>query len=240
MNFVAVAVGLFALTEIIGRNVASVLRPPKVDAQEIQTLTGSQIASVLTQLGGHPLHSIVAVALGTGMRRGELCALRWGDVDLDAPMVRVERSMEETKAGLRVKAAKSRHGRRAISLPGSAVDALRSHWLRQIELRLALGMGRLGRDDQVFAMPDGAPRSPDNLSRDWRRAVITLKRPPVMFHALRHTHASALIAAGLNVLMISRRFRHGAPAFTLTVHGHLFSNADAAASHAIDAAMAGT
>jgi hypothetical protein len=101
-------------------------------------------------------------------------------------------------------------------------------------------MGRLGRDDLVFAMPDGTPRSPDNLSRDWRRAVITLKLPPVMFHALRHTHASPLIAAGLNGLMIGRRLGHGAPAFTLTVYGHLFSNIDAAAAHAIDAAMAGT
>jgi integrase len=226
-----------ARVEIIGRNVASVLRPPKVDAHEIQALSGAQIGEMLARLDGHALHPIVVVALGTGMRRGELCALRWRDVDLDAPAVRVERSVEETAAGLRVKAPKSRHGRRSITLPGSAVGTLRAHRLRQIELRLALGAGRLGDDDLVFAMPDGTLRSPDNLSRDWRRAVIGLKLPPVMFHALRHTHASALIAAGLDVLTISRRLGHGTPAFTLTVYGHLFSNTDLTAARAIDAAM---
>ncbi len=182
-----------AKVEIVGRNAATVLRPPKVEAHEIQALSGAQISEVLARLDGHALRPIVALALGTGMRRGELRALRWSDADFDAPAVRVERSVEET-AGLRVKAPKSRHGRRLITLPGSAVDASRVHRLRQSELRLALGMGRLGDGDLVFAMPNGAVRSPDNLSRDWRRAVIALTLPPVMFHALRHTHASALIA----------------------------------------------
>jgi integrase len=67
--------------------------------------------------------------------------------------------------------------------------------------------------------------------------VLALKLPPVMFHALRHSHASALIAAGVEVLTISRRLGHGTPAFTLTVYGHLFSDTDAAAARAIDAVM---
>ena len=117
--------------------------------------------------------------------------------------------MEETKAGLRVKSPKSRHGRRTISIPSAAAEALHSHRLRQIEHRLALGAGRLSPDDLVFAMPDGRALSPDNLSRDWRWAVLALKLPRIMFHALRHSHASALIAAGLGVLTISRRLGHG-------------------------------
>lgn len=171
------------------------------------------------------------------MRRGELCALRWSDIDLDHATIKVERSLEETGAGLRMKAPKSRYGRRTVTVPGAAADALRAHRMRQIEQRLALGSGRPAPDDLVFTMPDGRPLSPDNLSRDWRRAVLGLKLPPVMFHALRHSHASALIAAGVDVLTISRRLGHGTPAFTLTVYGHLFSNTDAAAARAIDAAM---
>ena len=226
-----------ANVEIIARNVAAVVRPPKVEAEEVQILTAPQIADVLTRLSGHPLQAIVTVAVGTGMRRGELCALRWDNVDLDGATIKVERSMEETKAGLRVKAPKSRHGRRTITIPGAATEALRAHRVRQIEHRLALGAGRLGPDDLVFTMPDGRPLSPDNLSRDWRRTVLALKLPAVMFHALRHSHASALIAAGLNVLAISRRLGHATPAFTLTVYGHLFSDTDAAAARAMDAAM---
>ena len=226
-----------ANVEIIARNVAAVVRPPKVEAEEIQILTAPQIAEVLTRLSGHPLQAIVTIAVGTGMRRGELCAMRWDNVDLDGATIKVERSMEETKAGLRVKAPKSRHGRRTITIPGAATDALRAHRVRQIERRLALGAGRLGPDDLVFTMPDGRPLSPDNLSRDWRRTVLAMKLPAVMFHALRHSHASALIAAGLNILAISRRLGHATPAFTLTVYGHLFSDTDAAAARAMDAAM---
>lgn len=79
--------------------------------------------------------------------------------------------------------------------------------------------------------------SPDNLSRDWRRAVKALKLPDVMFHALRHSHASALIASGLDVLTVSRRLGHGNPTVTLTTYAHLFEKTDAAAAKAIEAAL---
>jgi integrase len=89
----------------------------------------------------------------------------------------------------------------------------------------------------VFSHADGSPISPDNLSRDWRDAVKSLKLPEVMFHALRHTHASALIAKRLDILTISRRLGHGSPAVTLNVYGHLFEKTDEAAAMAIDEAL---
>ena len=103
--------------ETIGRNVASAVRPPKVEAVEIAILSAEQIVDVLSRLDGHQLHPIAALALGTGMRRGELCGLAWGTVDLDGAVVRVERSLEETKEGLRFKGPKTRHGDRPVSLP---------------------------------------------------------------------------------------------------------------------------
>jgi integrase len=226
-----------ANAEIVGRNVAAVVHPPRVEPGEIQILAPPQMAEVLARLQEHVLAPLVVLALGTGMRRGEVCGLRWGDVDLDGALLRVERSLEETKAGLRLKPPKSRHGRRTIALPAAAAEALRAHRRRQAEQRLALGLGRPGAADWVFGRADGSPRSPDNLSRDWRRAVKALDLPPVRFHALRHAHASALIAAGVDVLTISRRLGHGTPAFTLTVYGHLLANSDAAAARAIEAAL---
>jgi integrase len=174
------------------------------------------------------------------MRRGELCGLRWSDVDLAAATIRVEHSIEETASGLRRKAPKSRHGRRTLSLPRATLETLQAHRLRQAEHRLACGLGRPSAEDLVFTTSDGSALSPDNLSRDWRRAVRALKLPAVMFHGLRHTHASTLIAAGVDVLTISRRLGHATPAFTLSVYGHLFSNTDAAAARAIDAAFSGS
>lgn len=81
------------------------------------------------------------------MRRGELLALRWADTDLDGARLRVERSLEETKArGLRFKAPKTKRGRRAVALPASVLDVLRDHRRKQLEQRVALGLGKMPDD----------------------------------------------------------------------------------------------
>ena len=113
--------------EIVTRNVAAAVRPPRVTAAEIEILTSEQKATTLAKLEGHDLLPIAALALASGMRRGEPLALRWGDIDLAGAALRIERSLEQTKAGLRFKSPKTRNGRRSISLPASAVDALREH-----------------------------------------------------------------------------------------------------------------
>ena len=112
------------------------------------------------------------------------------------------------------KPPKTQHGRRTISLPAHAVGVLRSHWRQQLEYRMALGLGKPEPTALIFSQPDGSPLSPDNLSRDWRRTCRSLGFPLVMFHALSHTHASALIASGLDVVQISRRLGHGSPVVT--------------------------
>ena len=223
--------------ETLSRNVASVIRPPNVEAQEVEILSADEIRSVLAKLEGHALHPIVALAPATGMRRGELLALRWEDLDLDGAKVRIERSLEETAAGLRFKAPKTKHGRRMISLPTSAVEALRIHRLKQLELRIALGQGKPEADVLVFSTIEGAPLSPDNLSRDWRRVVAAMHMPCVKFHSLRHSHASALIASGLDVLTVSRRLGHGSPVVTLNTYAHRFAKTDEKAADAIEAAL---
>jgi integrase len=220
--------------ETLARNVASAIRPPKVEEAEVEILDAEQVALVLRKLEDHPLHPISALALASGMRRGELLALRIRDVNFDGASVRVERSLEETAAGLRFKPPKSKHGRRTISLPGTAVAVLRAHWRQQLEFRMALGLGKPEAEALLFSNPDGSPLSPDNLSRDWRRACRSLGLPMVMFHALRHTHASALIASGQDVVQVSRRLGHGSPVITLRTYGHLFKTVDSAAAAAID------
>jgi integrase len=223
--------------EIVVRNAASAVRAPKVEAVEVAILSPAEIIDVLGRLDGHALHPIVAFALGTGMRRGEICALAWETVDLAAGVVRVERSLEETAEGLRFKPPKTRHGRRTISLPANVIEILSAHRRRQAELRMALGMGRPAPSDLVFSLPEGRPYPPDKLSRDWGNVVRAKKLPQIMFHAMRHSHASALIAAGLDVVTISRRLGHGSPAITLGVYAHVFGETDQAAARAIDAVM---
>ncbi len=192
-----------------------VAKPPKIEEGEVEILNADQIAAVLDALKGHSIYPIAALAIATGMRRGELLALCWKNVNLDASEVKVERSLEQTKAGLRFKAPKTKHGRRTISLPASAADMLREHRKKQLELRFALGMGKPGAEALVFCSHDGKPLSPNYLSIQWRRAA---NLPKVTFHALRHSHASALIAAGIDVVTVSRRLGHASPNITLGVY----------------------
>jgi integrase len=223
--------------ELLSSNPAGRVKPPRVEAAEIEILAEGQVAAVLGKLQGRPLYPIVALALATGLRRGELLALAWGNVDLDAARLRVERSLEQTKAGLRFKPPKTRHGRRSLSLPAWVVRDLRAHRKARQEQRMKLGLGQLPDDALVFANPEGEPRSPNAMSKEWVRTAAQLKLPAVTFHAFRHTHASQLIAAGMDVLTISRRLGHGSPTITLGVYGHLFSNTDDEAARIMDRAF---
>ena len=107
----------------LARNVAAVHAPPKVEEDEIEILSADQIADVLAKLEGHTL---VSLALATGMRRGELLGLQWDDINLDARTIRVERSLEETNAGLRLKSPKTKSGRRNITMPADMLRAYKS------------------------------------------------------------------------------------------------------------------
>jgi integrase len=224
-------------TETLSRNVASAISPPKVAEMEVEILDAEHVAVVLHKLDGHELYPIAAVALATGMRRGEILGLQLGDIDLESASLRVERSLEETAQGLRFKPPKTKHGRRVISLPPLAVTVLRDQRRRQLENRMALGLGRPAGDALVFSSLDGSPLSPRKLSRDWLRTCVARGLPVVRFHALRHTHASALISHGLDVVAISRRLGHANPTVTLNVYAHLFQKTDAAAAIAIEAVL---
>jgi integrase len=226
-----------AAIELVSRNVASVVKPPKVDEIEVESLKADEIDTVLNALNGHTLEPIAVLALGTGARRGEMLALSWANVDLDAGTIKIERSLEQTRAGLRFKAPKTRNGRRVVSLPPIAVDALRALRRRRLELRMALGQGKPEPNALVFSAFDDSPIPPNDLSRDWRRFVLARKLPRISFHGLRHSHVSALIAGGVDVLTVSRRIGHASPVVTMKVYAHLFSETDKSAAKAIEAAL---
>jgi integrase len=147
---------------VVHQNVATLVDAPNVKAKEIEILTAQQVQAMLQTLRGRSLYPIAAAALGTGMRRGELLALRWQDVDLDGATLRVEQALEQTKrGGLLFKAPKTKYGRRLVTLPPSTVVELRNHWKAQQEQRLGLGLGKAPEASLVFAAWDGSTRSPN-------------------------------------------------------------------------------
>ena len=164
------------------------------------------------------------------MRRGELLALRWQDVKLDGAVVTVARSLEHTtRHGYRFKTPKTRAGRREIPIPAETVEVLRNHRRQVLELRMALGMGKLEPEALVFCRLDGQPLPPNHVTARWREAVGGKWK----FHALRHTHASALIAGGIDVVTVSARLGHSNPTITLKVYAHLFRRHDTAPADVI-------
>lgn len=126
-----------------------------------------------------------------------------------------------------------------MGIPPSIVAELRSHRRQQQEQRLALGLGGVARDDLVFPRADGEAWPPDRLSSNWAKVVRGMNLPKVTFHALRHAHVSQLIAAGLDVVTVSRRIGHSNPTVTLNVYAHLFGNTDDRAAQAVETALAG-
>jgi integrase len=222
-----------AKNDLVGRNVAADEGAPKVDDSDVAIV--QDVPGLMARLRGWRLGTVATVALFTGMRLGEVLALRWNRVDLDGKVAQVREALEQTRAhGIRFKTPKSKAGRRDITLPDILVDTLREHRKATLELRMQLGAGKLPDDALLFPDIDGQPLSPNAVSAAWADF-----HPEATFHSLRHTHASQLIDAGVDIVTISKRLGHAKPDITLRIYAHLFQKDDGKAAAAINAALKG-
>jgi len=117
------------------------------------------------------------------------------------------------------------------------VETLREFRKAQLEMRVKLGAGKLPDDALLFAGLDGAPPSQKRYSKAWSDFADQIKMPDLGFHNLRHTHASELIDAGVDIVTISKRLGHAKPDITLRIYAHLFQKDDGKAAAAINAAL---
>jgi integrase len=218
------------------KNVAKLQKAPKVAESEMVIV--QDVPGLVAKLRDWRLGAAAMTALFTGMRLGEVLALRWSRVDLDRGVIQVREALEQTKThGIRFKAAKTKAGRRDITLPDILVEALREHRKTVLELRMQLGAGKLPDDALLFATIEGVPLKPNNVSPAWASFAEDIGLPDVTFHALRHTHASQLIDAGVDIVTISKRLGHAKPDITLRIYAHLFKKDDGKAAAAINAAL---
>jgi integrase len=208
-------------TEVLFRNPALQVRPPRPPGQEIKILTKPEIARVLRACEGRGLYLPVLVAVTTGVRRGELFGLRWSDLDLAKAKLSVNRSLEWRDSKAAFKAPKTKGSRRTITLPTFTAQALKAHKTEQATERLRLG---LGKPDLVFTRADGEPVSLDYVSRTFGEVIAELGVTPITFHGLRHTHISHQLMDGVHVKVISERAGHASVSITLSVYATFLPN----------------
>lgn len=217
-------------------NPADEVKPPRVPHKALKVLDPAQTMRLLAAIGHTAVYIPALLALTCGLRRGEILALRWRDVDLEGGTLSVVQSLEQTKTGVTFKAPKTARGRRTIAIPSIAIDALRKHRVAQGELRLRLG---LGRDDDalVVARPDGLPVQPRTLTHEFARLVRRVDVPRVRFHDLRHSHMTHLLQAGINPKIASERAGHASVSITLDVYSHVLPGMQEDAAAKVDAAL---
>ena len=219
---------------VLFKNPAEQVKPPRPPSREIKILDKKEITTLINAAKGVGLYVPVLVAVTTGMRRGELLALRWSDISPKAELLTVNQSLERIKGRFEFKSPKTKTSRRTITLPAITIEALRGHYRAQIEERLKLGLGRDPRG-LVFARPDGQPMDADTLSKAFRRLVASAKVTPITFHGLRHTHISHLLMDGVHVKLVSERAGHASINITLGVYAAYIPNMQSDAARRVDA-----
>ena len=219
-------------TEVLFRNPALQVRPPRPPGREIAILTKPGIAQVLRACEGRGLYLPVLIAVTTGIRRGELFGLRWSDLDLARGKLTVNQSLEWVNGKPAFKAPKTKSSRRTITLPALTVEALAAHRIEQGRERLRLG---LGKPDLVFTRADGEPVSVDYVTRTFGELIATLGVRRITFHGLRHTHISHQLMDGVHVKIVSERAGHASVSVTLSVYTAFFPNLQDKAAEGVDA-----
>lgn len=215
---------------LVVRNVAELADPPKLSAQrreEVKAWDADQLCAFLDAMSTERFFPAFHLSAHTGMRRGEILGLRWGDVDLEAGRVSVHQALVSVAYEVHVSDVKTGNGRRTIDIEEGAVAVLKAWLTRRTEER---GGKAPEKTDLVFTREDGAWIHPDLFSQIFDRAVAKLDVPEITLHDLRHTHATVLLMNGTPVKVVSERLGHASPAFTMNVYQHVLPGMQAEAA----------
>jgi integrase len=216
-------------------NPADRVEPPRVDQKEVQPIDAVAADWLITCAEGTRVYMAIMLAIYTGLRRGEILALRWQDVDLVGCTVTVCRALEYTKErGLVFKEPKSRRGRRCFDLSATLVAALIEHKAKQDDYRKKLGAG-YHENDLVVCVEDGSIWKPPAFDSSYRQLLKRRKLTGPTFHALRHSNASFLREIGTDAKEISERLGHSRVSFTLDRYVHLFAGQQKGTALKLDA-----
>jgi integrase len=214
---------------LIARNPAANVDPPRAATAEMSTWSAAEVRSFLESVNDDRLVAMWTMLCTTGMRCGEVLALRWEDIDLEARRVAVRRALVEVDGyELHFSEPKSARSRRSVKLDSDTGRLLASHRIRQLEERLVNGIG--GKPDLVFTRPDGSPLQPQHVSQAFedRSRRAGLRR--IRLHDLRHTAATLALEAGIHPKIVSERLGHSTVQLTLDRYSHVVDEMQEAAA----------
>ena len=207
-------------SELMVRNVAEAIVPPRPVRYEHRVLGWPELQSLLDACQHTPYYHIFGLALQTGLRRSEILALRWQDLDLIHGTVMVIRAIHQLKgAAISYTPPKTGRGRK-IPLPRPAREMLRAHREHQEADAQVLGIS-VSDESLVFTRPDGSPMRPNTITRAFADAVKRAGLDGLRLHDLRHTHASLLLSQGTHTKIVSERLGHSTIAITADLYSHL-------------------
>ena len=203
----------------------------------MQTWDEDNITTFLEFAKDSPYYALFYLALFTGMRRSELLALRWCDVDLLLCQVYVSRSLHILKGGKVIfRSPKTAKGRRTVALSPSAILVLKEHYEKQKLERTMLGIP-LTDDDLVFSHLDGSPLLPDSVTHAWIKLVLRTGLKSIRLHDARHSHASLMLKQGIHPKIVQERLGHTNIQITLDTYSHVAPGLQQAAATRFDEAF---
>ncbi|MGB3187315.1 MAG: site-specific integrase [Ornithinimicrobium sp.] len=221
--------------ELVHRNVAGLVKGPRVERQEVVPWTVDQALRFLGSVRDHRLGALFSVGVALGLRKGELLALRWEDLDSVGGTLRVQRTAQRlgSGVGLVIGSPKTARSRRTIPLPAACVSTLARHRERQEVERVRAGESW---EDQglVFCSTRGTIIEPRNLNRLLDQLTAEAGVPRIRFHDLRHTCASLLLAQGVSPRVVMEMLGHTQLSMTTDLYGHVMPTALRAAADAAD------
>jgi len=222
------------------RNPTDYAQRPRVVRKETPVLSPSQVKAFLEAAKGARFEALFFLAVTTGMREGELLGLRWQDVDLDGGVILIRHTLQRINGTFQLSEPKSAKSRRVIALAPSAINALRRHRAAQIEERLWVGP-HWEDNDFVFTNGLGRPVEVTNLTqRHFRPLLKGAGLPVVRFHDLRHTAATLMLSARVDVKVVSEMLGHSQASFTMDRYQHVGLDLQKRAGLALERTLAGS
>ena len=222
---------------LVSYNVADAINPGRVNHEDMQTWTESELNQFLETAKDSQYYALFYTALFTGMRRSELLALRWQDVDFIFSQIYVNRGLHHLKDGSFIfTQPKSARSRRTIALPASAALVLQNyHIKRQLDAKLC---GISFKDtDLVFSTIDGKPLRPNTITRAWQTTAIKAGVKVIRLHDARHTHATLMLKQGIHPKIVQERLGHASIQMTLDTYSHVSPGLQEAAAESFDKAV---